>query len=67
MYDISEIIDAAKRLKNHIYETPLFENYELNTLCGGTLYLKPECMQMTGSFKIRGAFNFMSQLSQADA
>ena len=67
MYDINEIIDAAKRLKNHIYETPLFENYELNSLCAGTVYLKPECMQMTGSFKIRGAFNFMSQLSQADA
>ena len=50
MYDIGEIIDAAKRLKNHIYETPLFENYELNSLCGGTVYLKPECMQMTGSF-----------------
>ena len=52
-------------MKSYI-ETPLFENYELNSLCAGTVYLKPECMQMTGSFKI-SAFNFASQLSQADA
>ncbi len=67
MYDAQEIIDAAKRIENEIYETPLFENSELNAIVGGRVFLKPECLQRTGSFKIRGAYNFMSQLSRTEA
>ena len=67
MYDAQEIIDAAKRIENEIYETPLFENSELNAIVGGRVFLKPECLQRTGSFKIRGAYNFMSQLSRIEA
>ena len=67
MYDAQEIIDAAKRIENEIYETPLFENSELNAIIGGRVFLKPECLQRTGSFKIRGAYNFMSQLSRIEA
>ena len=67
MYDAQEIIDAAKRIESEIYETPLFENSELNAIVGGRVFLKPECLQRTGSFKIRGAYNFMSQLSSTEA
>ena len=39
MYDAQEIIDAAKRIENEIYETPLFENSELNAIVGGRVFL----------------------------
>ena len=41
MYDAQEIIDAATRIENEIYETPLLENSELNAIIGGRVFLKP--------------------------
>jgi len=45
----------------------LLRNFELDQVAGGTVLLKPECLQRTGSFKIRGAYNLLSQLSEAKA
>jgi threonine dehydratase len=47
--------------------TPLLRNFELDRVAGGTVLLKPECLQVTGSFKIRGAYNFLSQLTKEQA
>ena len=41
----------------------MLENAELNRAVGGRILLKPECLQRTGSFKFRGAFNRLSQLT----
>ncbi|MDB2544692.1 threonine/serine dehydratase [Woeseiaceae bacterium] len=67
MYDYKEILIAAERLKGVIQETPLFESSELNEKTKGKVLIKPECLQRTGSFKLRGAYNLMCQLSDADA
>jgi len=54
---------AAGRLKGVALETPLLENAELNALTGGRILLKAETLQHCGSFKFRGAYNRLSQLS----
>jgi len=67
MIDVNDVEDAARRLKDIAVRTPLIENTVLNEQAGGRILLKPECMQRTGSFKIRGAFNLLSQLSPEQA
>jgi threonine dehydratase len=62
MIDASDVEDAARRLSGVAVRTPLIENAELNAKAGGRILLKPECLQRTGSFKIRGAYNLLSQL-----
>lgn len=64
MIDIGDVEDAARRLSGVAIKTPLLENAELNRISGGTVLIKPECFQVTGSFKIRGAYNLMSRLSR---
>ena len=58
----TDIEDAAERLKNVAVKTPLLESAVLNDLAGGRVLIKPESLQRTGSFKFRGAYNFISRL-----
>ena len=60
---IRDIEDAARMLHGVAVRTPLIENAELNERAGCRVLLKPECLQRTGSFKIRGAYNLLSRLS----
>ena len=53
----ADIEDAARRLKGWARLTPLLENPILNDQLGFRLLVKPECLQRTGSFKFRGAYN----------
>jgi len=64
--ELADIQDAAKRLEGVAVRTPLIENPALNAIAGGRVLLKAESLQSTGSFKIRGAYNTLSQLP-ADA
>ena len=48
---------AAARIAPHILRTPLLRCPRLDEEVGGTVLLKAECLQMTGSFKLRGATN----------
>jgi threonine dehydratase len=64
---IADVEAAAVRLRGVSVLTPLLRNVELDRIAGGTVWLKPECLQMTGSFKIRGAYNFLSQLGPEEA
>ncbi len=67
MIDIDDIEAAARRLHGIVIETPLLQNSELDRIAAGKVLLKPECWQRTGSFKIRGAYNLLSQLSAEQA
>jgi len=67
MIDIKDIESAAERLEGVAIRTPLIYSPELDALAGGRVFLKPECLQVTGSFKIRGAYNLMSQLDEEQA
>ena len=64
---IHDIHAAAERLEGITVKTPLLRSPEIDQRIGGTLLIKPECLQRTGSFKLRGAYNLMSQLSADDA
>lgn len=67
MTDVRDVEAAAARLAGVAVRTPLIRSAELDALAGGSVLLKPECLQVTGSFKIRGAYNLMSQLSAGEA
>jgi threonine dehydratase len=56
----AEVRRAAERIRSHIRRTPT-----LATDLDPELRLKPECFQVTGSFKVRGAFNaILSQMER---
>ncbi|MCX7344413.1 MAG: threonine/serine dehydratase [Alphaproteobacteria bacterium] len=61
----ADIEAAAERLGGRATRTPLLESAVLNATVGGRVLLKPECLQRTGSFKFRGAWNAISQLDPA--
>lgn len=67
MVDVTDIEKAAERLSGISVRTPLLQNYELDQIAGGTVLIKPECLQVAGSFKIRGAYNRLSQLTAEQA
>jgi threonine dehydratase len=64
---LRDIEGAAERLENVAIRTPLLQSAELDEVAGGRVLIKPECFQTIGSFKIRGAYNLMSQLSREQA
>ena len=63
---LNDIQEAAKRLKGIIRPTVMLNAGWLERQIGSPVSLKPENLQRAGSFKIRGAYNLMSQLSDAD-
>lgn len=56
---------AARRIAGHVVRTPMLRNALLDHMTGGTVLLKPEVLQRTGSFKLRGATNAALQLDEA--
>lgn len=60
--DFSDVEQAAERLRGHAVLTPVIESPRLNALTGGRILIKAECLQRTGSFKFRGAWNCVSQI-----
>src|SRR5882724_11063676 len=65
MITIEEIRSAAARIGNVIYHSPCPYSLTLSRLCGCEIYCKFDHLQMTGSFKERGAANKLLQLSPA--
>ncbi len=61
-----DIEDARMRLEGYAVKTPLLSFPVLNDAVGGTVLVKPESLQRTGSFKFRGAFNRLSLIPEAD-
>ena len=58
----ADIEAAAQRIDGAAIRTPLLENPRVNDRLGGRLLIKAEPLQRTGSFKFRGAYNFIRQL-----
>jgi threonine dehydratase len=59
---VAEVEAAAARLREVALRTPLLESETLNQRVGGRVLLKAECLQRTGSFKFRGAYNAISRI-----
>lgn len=54
---LQDIREAQDRLRPHIRHTPLLRADKIEKAARCQLYLKPEMLQITGAFKIRGALN----------
>lgn len=55
---------AAARIQQYSVETPLLRIHMLDEMIHGEVLLKAECLQATGSFKIRGALNAAAMLAE---
>ena len=62
----ADIEDAALRLQGLAVETPLVRADALDEACGARVFVKAECLQRTGSFKFRGAYNRLSRLTDEE-
>ena len=57
---------ALDRIGAHVVRTPLIRSTALDRIAGAPVWLKAENLQVTGSFKARGAFNALLRLSEAE-
>jgi threonine dehydratase len=62
----SDIVDARQILEGVIIPTPILPDNKLTNETGANIFLKAECLQRSGSFKIRGAYNTISRLSDEE-
>lgn len=62
MTDIAMIRAAAARLAGHARVTPLLNAPLLDAVAGRRIFVKAECLQLTGSFKFRGGWSAISAL-----
>ena len=53
----ADITRASERIEKYVYRTPLSYSRYLSKKTCSNVYFKLECEQLTGSFKVRGAFN----------
>jgi threonine dehydratase len=58
-----DVLAARRRITSHIIRTPMLRNAQLDHITGGTILLKPEVLQRTGAFKLRGATNALRCLT----
>lgn len=61
-----DFLDASKIVNEAVVPTKLVYSESLSQACGNNVYLKPENMQFTGSYKVRGAYYKISTLPEED-
>lgn len=64
---VEDILKAQELLAGTVRKTPLQRSSTFSRLAGTSLFLKLECLQLTGSFKVRGASVKVSKLSDKQA
>jgi threonine dehydratase len=64
---LADVVAARERLRGSIYYSPCPHSQMLSALTGQQIYLKLENLQMTGSFKERGALNRIATLTPEQA
>ncbi|MDF2065792.1 threonine/serine dehydratase [Bacillus sp. Cr_A10] len=65
-YDTVGLYRATEKVAEFVHRTPCKKSTTLNEISGRKVFLKMENLQKTGSFKIRGAMNKVSQLTEAE-
>lgn len=63
MTSIAMIDAAAARMAGHVRRTPLLSSPFLDEIAGRRVFVKAECLQHTGSFKLRGGWSAVSALT----
>lgn len=66
LVQLADIRAAQERLASVVHRTPVLHSRLFSQMTGADVYLKLENFQKTGSFKIRGAYNKMASLSDAE-
>lgn len=59
------IHDAKRSIQPHVLKTPILHSSVLSRRCGCQVYLKMECWQTCGCFKLRGVTNFLHHRKEA--
>ncbi len=62
--DLKTIEEAHHRIEKVIHDIPLSYSNTFSKMTGGSIYLKQENLQKTGSFKVRGAYNKIARLME---
>ena len=63
VFDPRWIYEAKRRIRGHVLRTPLIHSKGLSSHTGYEVYLKMECWQLCGCFKVRGAINHVASLT----
>ena len=66
MHKLYDFIEARERLTTVVVKTKLIHSPVFSEESGNEIYLKPENLQKTGSFKIRGAYNKIAKLTEEE-
>lgn len=66
MVTLADIEKARQLMRSTVHKTAFTYNQTFSSICGNQVYLKQENFQKTGSFKIRGAFNKIINLSEEE-
>ncbi len=66
MHKLYDFMEARERLSTVTVKTKLIHSDVFSQECGNDVYIKPENLQITGSFKVRGAYNKISKLSNEE-
>ncbi|MFT8316281.1 MAG: threonine ammonia-lyase [Clostridium sp.] len=61
---LDDVLEARKRIEGICIKTKLIYSSEFSKESGNEVYIKPENLQITGAFKLRGALNKISKLSE---
>ncbi|KKK45029.1 hypothetical protein LCGC14_0490520 [marine sediment metagenome] len=64
--NLQVVKNAKKRIDKFVRNTPLIYSPFFSRLCEGKIYVKLENLQITNSFKIRGAYNRIFQLTSEE-
>jgi len=64
--DLSDLLAARRAIAGVLRRTPMLRSDEIDALAGAQLFFKAECLQVTGSFKVRGAYNKIRSLSREE-
>jgi threonine dehydratase len=65
LVELRDIQEAAATIQDVVVHTPLLPSEPLSERAGVRVWLKPECLQRGGAFKLRGAYNYVARLPGA--
>jgi threonine dehydratase len=66
MIEVDDVRAAAARIKGITHRTPVLSSRSLDELVGATVLMKAEALQRGGAFKLRGAYNRVAMIPEAD-
>jgi threonine dehydratase len=63
---LDDFLRAQAHIAPHVHRTPVLRSETLGKLVGGEVFLKAECFQKAGSYKVRGPLNVLAHMSDEE-